>query len=1767
MYKKFVPLNSVQSPSRNPYEVRTYLGEPIRPTTPEWKTDTCGYDRDCNLPPNSTIAKVLTLEDEIKRIHRRARENRFSAYKRKCELESSFVECVLPQLTPAERRRHAVAREKYLKVKSDMNEYVHDLYDMYSDHPSLVKLESPVGSEQEEEEGGDGEKGQEEGDDEKKEQKPIKPLLATPECSMDLIFIPPQKMLELKRPKSGIYINETEPPNALPSDEIPYSTYNPRVLQEQFDAQNLKRIDLIDGPQADLWTWNLGIQEKEEVLDKTFIDAAIAKFDCSNAELVVFKIPTDLDKTFSAGIVFGNKAIKSAESPLKPEFYYRPKEMACLYVAFVEAFRLNADFWNAETMDLIIDMGEKLVEKSKKMFYKSADLPFDIIPEITERDALISLKIHFTGPLKSQPNIYKALSLYFSKYNAGILCSKKLYLLIWKRCKNFYYIYDPNGRTENCERDFENGKCALMSTHFIEHLVHLIVNISQTNMDDEFSLYGIILENYGKISDPLPATPFKKLTRKQWATINEAYALIPSCNYGLTQPNIMPEPNPSMLIAVMALLYNYIERPNTWDTNSVDQIIRIGTAYYKSLRRSMKMKEKDHVNILDVPDKYVLGQYKASMKKKPFFYTGTVTDYCKKFVDSLLACGLKELFSSEWEAALIQIDSSVVAVWRDKELYYLFDPFKRGRSGQVIDPDDYKTDGAACLQMHANFDSLLWLLCQNALKMRRGGKFFIHAVKVGCIKPILDGKYRKMRYTGLKLMPDVINRDAGGEDINAAGGDKVGKKKKDQKKGKKGKDKKVQKVCSIVTVPDNDRLPGFENIDIVDGVLEDFLCELLRNLPEEDYARPRLYKSANRVLLRSDKEYLESLKYMVTHDQDFDNYNAAFPTQRDQDTPILTLEDELAIPSNFQNLPDGTWIIFGNQTLPRVDDEQTKLKGLLSALVTAALVAKYKISTWTSELVDYSMQAVDSFGEEFQVYQYALGAFLSKKLPRVTIGQRTYDIRVHKTIKSNIQKSLRQVLLESLINYNRMVVICQRFCCLIVKRYNFLYMFVGFPVNAVGYRKNNAGPACLLRFVELDSLIRRIEYGCNPQGCDITHYVVVTLKVIDSTPEPFGRYRAWPSDQQESLYKTELDYYKKAEMGKLAKMQFLDSELSKENARIKEFLDAKAEYREDRKAKRKAVRKDKAKPVPPPTDESQLDEETREEGGQDEEGQEETAAEEDPCDIKPKHKFGTKIPKSKDEFVRPRPVVYGYRLREKDYLYKIQGSKALSNRSECLLDKIKPCFFASTMAILYTILRPLNEWTSQRIDQLIDSATILTETLEDMSTTYERALKNVSVDEYTFNVMIRVFEPMGMGINLRKQLERATTLRKYLMLHTANCTYAIFRDEYYHLFDPYPSMETTSQDTEKGEEGTTDASKQKMPKLPKGTKKFGERNTASWLLFADIQSMLQYMDKRSCSPTWKEDYEYTFHVMDIISYKKSPQNTHVLTLLTSMAPCQTNDVEENARCAHNESIAWLEHCLPVWSRLNRRNAAGRYRSMGISKFKKYDIEIEARLWSLWGTLHPSAPVFELSNRGKQFLACSVVALCAARLYRLIDWSPQLLDSIVINGNRYHQQSLGEIKCEDYNFSIEDLNLECWLDNLRFVVHIEHVVYGKLYTRPYYNRMNLAEGLMYFFTYFQFGILQCLNKCLAIGYIPGHDGGYFMFDCQSRDHPIFPKGQGASYVLRTKHLQVLLYCIVVTLNVPYYNVLFTIHKVEMLAEGASVDEDKTKEGTAEPTEEI
>lgn len=82
--------------------------------------------------------------------------------------------------------------------------------------------------------------------------------------------------VELKTPKSRIYLNETQ---VGPLEEMPFSSYNPRVLQESLEGENLKTYDIIEGctPQ-DLWTWNVGLQQREVDLDQEFLDASLPKY-------------------------------------------------------------------------------------------------------------------------------------------------------------------------------------------------------------------------------------------------------------------------------------------------------------------------------------------------------------------------------------------------------------------------------------------------------------------------------------------------------------------------------------------------------------------------------------------------------------------------------------------------------------------------------------------------------------------------------------------------------------------------------------------------------------------------------------------------------------------------------------------------------------------------------------------------------------------------------------------------------------------------------------------------------------------------------------------------------------------------------------------------------------------------------------------------------------------------------------------------------------------------------------------------------------------------------------------------------------------------------------------------------------------------------------------------------------------------------------------------------------------------------------------------
>ncbi|XP_065720761.2 uncharacterized protein [Drosophila suzukii] len=251
--------------------------------------------------------------------------------------------------------------------------------------------------------------------------------------------------------------------------------------------------------------------------------------------------------------------------------------------------------------------------------------------------------------------------------------------------------------------------------------------------------------------------------------------------------------------------------------------------------------------------------------------------------------------------------------------------------------------------------------------------------------------------------------------------------------------------------------------------------------------------------------------------------------------------------------------------------------------------------------------------------------------------------------------------------------------------------------------------------------------------------------------------------------------------------------------------------------------------------------------------------------------------------------------------------------------------------------------------------------------------------------------------------------------------------------------------------------------------------------------------------------------------------------------------------ARSESITWLTpcNCLPIWSRRLTRNAEGSPRHSGNTQCRNFEVEMADRLWSLWGGLHPRAPWFDAKVRGRQTLACCVVACCVASTFRRLgEWSGKLLDAIVVDGDRYYRASVEQSERWDQQLGVDDLGSECSFQDLRFLVQTELVAFGLVYSAPASAAMSLLESLNYFFTRYQWGILECQERHFAFGHSSSRDGGYFLFDCSAWGKPVFPDDMGAAYVLVAKQLQMLLYCFVVTLNVRRRNVEFRLYNVDM-----------------------
>ncbi|KAF5279335.1 hypothetical protein FQR65_LT15408 [Abscondita terminalis] len=490
-------------------------------------------------------------------------------------------------------------------------------------------------------------------------------------------------------------------------------------------------------------------------------------------------------------------------------------------------------------------------------------------------------------------------------------------------------------------------------------------------------------------------------------------------------------------------------------------------------------------------------------------------------------------------------------------------------------------------------------------------------------------------------------------------------------------------------------------------------------------------------------------------------------------------------------------------------------------------------------------------------------------------------------------------------------------------------------------------------------------------------------------------------------------------------------------------------------------------------------------------------------------KTGLYVPKEEDaedveeeEEKNLRQNRIGYQLN--DHYLTLQGSKALKDRKIIDYDDLKPDHFVCLCACLLLLNFPILRWDTNRVDYVLDQGYHVFKHADNLAITEKRIIRNVLIYQHFFDVIVNAAKlPDGRSGSLKKNLECITSKRDYVLLQFPNCCYAIYKhNSYYHVFDPYPCLPNGSIDEE-------------------------DNGKAGWTIFNSLLELCRRIKKQIV----KDGEHFIFYTFEVTSVSKAPKSLIVSQKLLEYE-MEWDKKPEKIACPFNENDVWLLKDPVPWSRILAYNTK-KVSRLRLTTWNRWEIEIPNDLYSIFGTIHQTNERFSYATRGKQTLANIVVANAMTDIYPLAEWSAAIIDSILICGDNYFTECLKKIVEPDYEFDTDDLLSNCTIYPYSFEVTLIPVVDGTMFILRT-NQFNLYKALRVFFDYRdkRKGMICCdqgrkEKRFLGFGKIQEKE--YYMFDCQCNGPPVFMEHRGTAYMLRCRTLKRLLYVITLTLR--------------------------------------
>ncbi|XP_044763345.1 uncharacterized protein LOC123320203 [Coccinella septempunctata] len=283
-------------------------------------------------------------------------------------------------------------------------------------------------------------------------------------------------------------------------------------------------------------------------------------------------------------------------------------------------------------------------------------------------------------------NVKTGLMRFFDEFDFGVLTCRNISVGIWRTDGAYFYFDSHSLDDKGINAGY--GKACVMRVLTIDDLAKTI----ETNMKpDKLSFFNISSvsaklleaeEEGGTVR--LPLNNFKQMGDNQDIAILVSKS---SCKNKKYEFNAGKQTVP---MCVAALGMNRLRPSSGWNADTLEIILNIGHKYFEDCMAEYEASTEVVEEDKGITSKNLVMQFKIGLNKMEL----NLEQLAEGFVEDGLVQTITDFYTANDKVndqdcleLLVETENITVTVWKDQNLFYVFDPYPRDANGQVIGKD------------------------------------------------------------------------------------------------------------------------------------------------------------------------------------------------------------------------------------------------------------------------------------------------------------------------------------------------------------------------------------------------------------------------------------------------------------------------------------------------------------------------------------------------------------------------------------------------------------------------------------------------------------------------------------------------------------------------------------------------------------------------------------------------------------------------------------------------------------------------------------------------------------------------------------------------------------------------------------------------------------------------------------------------------------------------------------------------------------------------